>query len=123
MLKDDPHGAVRHYRRACDLAPEHPTVYACLAAAQAMGGNIEASDRTLATAFGRFGEAAVSPYALAIVATRSCRFDQAFALLDSAIDRRDPSIMMLGTDPSFAALHTDRRWEPLLKRRVPSADR
>ncbi len=122
MLKGDPHGAELCYRQARDLAPDHPTVYACLAAAQAMDGDLEESDGTLSAAFARFGEETVSPYALAIVATRGGRTDRAFALLDDAIERRDPSIMMLGTDPSFAALHADPRWARLLGRRVPATE-
>lgn len=59
----------------------------------------------------------------AIVATRCGRFDQAFALLDDAIARRDPNVMMLGIELSFAELHADPRWAPLLASRTATRER
>lgn len=120
MLTGDPQGAVRLYGRVCKLAPDHPNAYACLAAAQGMAGNTAAAHATVAAALARFGDRRVSPYVLGIVATRCGHRDRAFAHLDDAIDRRDPNVMMLPSDPSFADLHDDPRWTVLLERRRPS---
>jgi Flp pilus assembly protein TadD len=117
MLKGDPRTAIGLYGQLCELIPEHPNAYACLAAAQGMAGDIAAADATVATALARFGANRVSPYTLAIVATRCGRRYLAFAHLDDAIIRRDPNVMMLQADPSFDDLRSDPRWEPLLARR------
>ena len=69
----------------------------------------------------RFGERCVSPYVLAIVASRCGRTSEAFALLEQAIRTRDPNVMLLPTDPSFAVLRSDARWNPLVAQIVPRA--
>ncbi len=119
MLRGDAQAALRHYHRACELAPDHPNVQACLAAAQGFSGDIAAADATLAAMHARFGDQCVSPYVLAIVAARCGRHDRALALLATAIDTRDPNAMMLGTDPSFAELHARPEWAGLLASRQP----
>ena len=120
MLTGDPHGAVRLYGRACELAPGYPNAYACLAAAQGMAGDSTAAEATVATALARFGASRVSPYILGIVATRCGRHDRAFEYLDHAIIRRDPNVVMLTVDESFADLRDDPRWAALLARRQAS---
>ena len=82
-----------------------------------MAGDSVADDATVTMALARFGASRVSPYVLAIVATRCGRLDRAFAHLDDAIIRHDPNVMMLAADPSFADLHDDPRWVALLARR------
>ncbi len=122
MLREQPRTAVELYERLCAIVPDHPNAYACLAAAQGMAGDVAAADATVAAALTRFGASRVSPYTLAIVATRCGRHDHAFAHLDDAIARRDPNVMMLKADPSFAKLHGDSRWAPLLARRQAPTD-
>ena len=48
MLRGDAHGAVRLYRRVCELAPEHPNAHACLAVALGMAGDTAAADALVA---------------------------------------------------------------------------
>ncbi len=120
MLQGDPQSAIRLYERVCELAPEHPNAYACLAAAQGMAGNIAAADAIVDTALARFGAGSISRYVLAIVASRCRRHDRAFALLEDAIECRDPNVLLLGIDLSFADLQGDPRWGPLLASRRPS---
>ena len=122
LLRRDAQGAVHLYQRVCELAPDHPNAYACLAAAYGGAGEIAAADATVASVIERFGASRVSPYVLGIVAVRCGRTDRAFALLAQAIERRDPNVMLLGTDPSFADLHGDARWTPLLATRVPTSE-
>jgi tetratricopeptide (TPR) repeat protein len=122
MFSGDPHTAIEHYERLCELVPDHPNALACLAAAQGMAGAVDVADATMAAALACFGADRVSPYVLAIVATRCGRHDRAFAHLDDAIVRRDPNVMMLAVDASFSALHGDPRWAPTLARRAPSVE-
>ena len=42
--------------------------------------------------------------------------DRAFEWLGRALDRRDPSLIEIAADPSFASLAGDRRWLPFLAR-------
>lgn len=121
MVRGDARDALKHYERACALAPDYPNCHASLAAAQGMAGRVADADATIARMRARFGERCVSPYVLAIVALRCGRTDEAFALLELAIDTKDPNVMMLSSDPSFAPLRDDRRWGPLLALRVPGA--
>ena len=122
MLKGDPHTAIDLYLSLCELVPDHPNAFACLAAAQGMAGDIAAADATVAAALARFGANRVSPYVLAIVATRCGRPDRAFAHLDDAIVRRDPNVMMLDIEASFSDLHGDPRWAAMLEKRQPSRE-
>ncbi len=119
MLRGDAQAALRHYQHAWELAPDHPNVQACLAAARGFAGDLAGADATLAAMHARFGDRCVSPYVLAIVATRCGRHDRALALLATAIDTRDPNVMMLGTDHSFADLHARPEWSVLLASRQP----
>jgi tetratricopeptide (TPR) repeat protein len=119
IFRGDAPTALLHYQRVCELAPDHPNAHAGLAVALGMSGDIAAADAKVAFVLERFGADRVSPYLLAIVAIRCGRKDHAFALLERAIERRDPNVMMLGTDTSFADLHVDPRWAPLVESRVP----
>ncbi len=121
METGDARAAVALYERVCELAPAHGNARACLAAAQGLAGDVAAADATVAEALARFGKGAVSPYALAIVATRCGRRDLAFEHLEDAIARRDPSVMMLPAEPSFSDLRDDPRWARLLARTRPAS--
>jgi Flp pilus assembly protein TadD len=119
MVRGDARAAMAHYQQACELAPHYPNCYASLAAAQGMAGRVPDADATIARMHARFGERCVSPYVLAVVATRCRRTSEAFALLEQAIRTRDPNVMLFPTDPSFADLRGDPRWGPLLAQIVP----
>lgn len=121
MVRGDARRAMALYRHACELAPDYPNCHASLAAAQGMAGRVPDADATIARMHARFGERCVSPYVLAVVATRCGRSSEAFALIEQAIRTRDPNVMMLATDPSFRDLHRDPRWGPVLAQCVPRA--
>ncbi|MEO8849638.1 MAG: tetratricopeptide repeat protein [Casimicrobiaceae bacterium] len=114
LIRGDAQAALRHYQRVCELAPDHANAHASLAAAQGYSGQVEAADATIEAMHARFGARCVSPYVLAIVATRCNRIAQAFELIEAAIIARDPNVMMLGADPSFVALHAHPEWFALL---------
>jgi uncharacterized protein HemY len=122
LLRGDGATALRHYERVCELAPENPNAHASLAAAQGFVGRIDLADATLARVRERFGNRRISPYVLAIVATRCQRIAAAFTHLDDALDVRDPNVMWAGGDPSFVSLRGDRRWQAFLARRVPATN-
>ena len=62
------------------------------------------------------GDANNTPDATAIAATGLGDFDQAFALLSCACDHRDPAISLLCTEPRFAPLRADARFDALTSR-------
>ncbi|MFO1303861.1 MAG: tetratricopeptide repeat protein [Burkholderiales bacterium] len=116
MIRGEPAKAIAFYERACAAAPDHPNAHASLAAAQGFSGDIAAADATIAHARARFGEDCLSPYVLAIVASRCGRGDEAIALLARAIELRDPSAVLAPSDPSFAGLHAHPAWPQLTGR-------
>ena len=80
-----------------------------------------AADVLLAATRARFGDDCLSPYVLAIVAARSGRADAAIDHLAQAIAQRDPSAVLIPTEPSFASLHGKRDWVSLTRRLRPAA--
>ncbi len=120
MLRGDAAAAIDCYRRACAAAPDHPNAHASLAAAQGFAGDVAAADATLAATRARFGEDCLSPYVLAIVAARSGRADAAIDHLARAIDGRDPSSLLIRSDPSFTSLHRHPQWRDLARRLKPA---
>ncbi len=107
--------AITLYAGLMAQIPDHPTLHACLAGAQAAAGDTAGSDATLAALHARFSDRLISPYALAIVEARAGRKDAAFALLARADAERDPSMLMLPDDPSFVALRGDARWPAMVR--------
>jgi Tfp pilus assembly protein PilF len=120
LVRGDARAAIAHYERACTLAPDHPNVYASLAAACGAAGDLDRADALVAETRARFGDRCLSPYVLAVVATHCGRPDDAFGYLEQAIAVRDPSVMMLPGDVSFRSLRSDPRWVPLLALRQPA---
>jgi Tfp pilus assembly protein PilF len=120
MERGDGAAAVRYYQRACAAAPDHPNAHASLAAAHGFAGDTATADATIAATRARFGDDCLSPYVLAIVAARSGRVDAAIDHLSRAIDGRDPSAVLIPSDPSFAPLHGHPAWTTLARRLRPA---
>ena len=114
LSSGDPESAVAIYARLCELTPDSPGCWACLAGAHAAAGRLALADETLADLHLRFSKRIISPYVLAVVEARAGRADAAFALLERADDERDPSALLIPLDVSFANLHADRRWPVLV---------
>lgn len=121
MTRNEAARALARYRRICELAPEHPNAHASLAAAQGFAGDTAGADATLAWIGERFGDDCLSPYVLAVVAARSGRAQEALAQLARAIAMRDPSSVLLETDPSFASLRALPAWRELVRRLRPAS--
>ena len=110
LLRGDTAAALAHYHRVLELAPDHAGAWAALAGALGAAGRAEESDARLAEAETRFGAEAISPYVRAVIAARCGRADLAFGMIGQALERRDPLVVQLAQDPSFAGLHADPRW-------------
>ncbi len=113
LLRGDTAGAVALFTRACEAQPDYPGCFISLAGAMALAGRVDESDALMAKTLARFDNKFLSPYVLAIYATRRGRHDEAFALLERAIVERDPNAMQIGHDPCFRPLHVDPRWPAL----------
>ena len=116
MFRGDAPAAIELYARLCELRPEYPGSFVALAGALALGGRGAEADTLFDHTLQRFSDRPLSPYVLAIFATRCGRAAEAFALLERALVERDPSALQIPLDPSFDALHRDARWAALLAR-------
>jgi Tfp pilus assembly protein PilF len=123
MARGDARTAVLHLERACALAPGHANAMASLAGALGAAGRMEDADAMLARLQRECAGQPVSPYVMAITATRCSRIDAAFMYIAQALDQRDPNAFMLPTDPSFAPLRGDARWPAAVARLRPSRHR
>lgn len=117
MFRRDAPAAVALYARLCELHPDYPGAFIALAGAQALSGRAVEADTLVADTLLRFAGRPISPYLLAIFATRRGQADRAFALLQRALEERDPSAMQIPIDSSFADLHGDARWSEMLARK------
>jgi Flp pilus assembly protein TadD len=114
MFRGDGETAVSLYEKARDAAPDHAPVHVVLAAAHALAGRTARADELLAETLERFPVERVSPFVLAIHATRCMRPDEAFALLWRAVREQDPLALQIGHDHSFIDLRGDARWPALV---------
>lgn len=110
LFRHQPGPAVAAYRRACALAPEHPQCHLLLASALASAGRPEAARSLIKRTLARFADRCISPYVMAICATRLGEHDRAIAALHQALDEHDPQVVLFALDPSFAALHGHPAW-------------
>ncbi len=113
MFRRDAPAAITHYMRLCTVHPEYAGAFIALAGALAMAGRTGEADALFAQTLQRFAGRPLSPYVLAIFATRRGRANDAFPLLERAVRERDPSAVQIPLDPSFEALRGDARWAVL----------
>ena len=113
VRRGDVPAAIRHYRRACELLPDHPGCWAHLAGALALDGQLAEARRTLDDLQQRFAGRPMSPYVLAIVALRMGEPAQALAWLGRAVDEGDPSVLLTPMDSCLAPLRGDPAFERL----------
>lgn len=110
-LRGDAAAVLAHYRRAAELMPDNPGCHAHVAGALALCGDLDAARGALAAMHARFAEEQISPYLLAIVATRMGEPDHAFELLNRATDIADPNVLWGLTDPCLDTLRSDPRFD------------
>ena len=119
MFRRDAAAAIGHYQRACTIAPDHPGCLAALAAAHGLAGDLVQADATMAQLHARFSDRHISPYMLAIVATRCGRHEQALDLIERCVREHDPNVIFLPHEPSFTDLHGHPSWAAVLKASDP----
>jgi hypothetical protein len=106
---------VRHLESATPIHWE-PATLACLAHAYAAAGD-RARGLQVLDQLGRLANTRyVSRYHQALAWAGIGDLDQTFALLSCAGDERDPALMLLRTEPRFAALREDARYHALAQR-------
>ncbi len=105
----DPKAAVRHLESAASTHWE-PATLACMAHAAATSGDRARALDILGRLDTLARERYVSRFHWALAWAGACDFDKAFALLACACDERDPALMLVNTDPRFAALRQDGRY-------------
>ena len=114
MARGDGSGALAHYQRALALAPEHLGCQVSVAAALGFAGDVAQADQVMARVMAHVNAQPepplLSPYVLAVVASRCGHIDQAFEQLEQSLVCGDPSAIIGPGDPSFTALHADARW-------------
>jgi len=115
MCRGDAAAAIGHYQQACDAMPDYPGCQVALAGALALAGRADEADALMADTLQRFAGQPLSPYVLAVFETRRGQLDGAFALLERAVQERDPQVMQIPFEPSFTALHAHKRWAALLR--------
>ena len=115
MFRGDAEAAIAHYQHTLSLSPDHPGALAALAAALGLAGRIDEADALVAEMHRRFPDRFISPYLLAIVATRCGRHTEALEALRRCLRERDPNLIFMRHEPSFLGLHLDPGWAELLK--------
>ena len=115
LVRGRPDEALRWHERAAGGAPGHPGLVVLHAAALAAAGR-DADADAMFDQVRRAHADHLSPYLLAVFATRRGRHDDAFAALERGLDEHDPQIVLFAVDPSFEVLHGAPRWARLLGR-------
>ena len=111
----NPAAAVRHLESATSIHWEAATL-ACLAHAHAAAGDRAKALHVLGELERLPATRYVSRYHQAMAWAGLADFDKAFALLSCACDERDPALMLLRTEPRFAALREDVRYQAIAQR-------
>jgi hypothetical protein len=111
----DVDASVRHLESVPSIHWE-PATLACLAHAVATKGDHEQARRVLCQLDEVGKSRYVSLYHRALAVTGLGDLDAAFALLARACDERDPSLMLLTTEPRFDVLRSDARYVAVIDR-------
>ena len=101
------------------LSPDRPVdTLAPLGLAYGLAGRRPDALRILAEMEETSKKRYVSPYYLAAVYSGLSRMDQAFRLLDQALEQRTPWLVLSTRyDPLSIALRRDPRWKPFVERK------
>jgi tetratricopeptide (TPR) repeat protein len=116
LNRGDAEGALERYRALDHEAPAQSVGLTGTAQSLAMLGRRDEAAAALATLRERFAQRYVSPYQIALVFWRLGDADQALRCLDDAAASRDPNLIFAPTDPAFAGLRGQPRFDTLLQR-------
>lgn len=116
LNRGDPASALERYRTLDLEAPHQSVGLTGMAQSLAMLGRRDETIAALATLRERFTQRYVSPYQVALVHWRLGDADQTLKCLDDAAASRDPNLIFAPTDPAFAGLRGQARFDSLLQR-------
>jgi TolB-like protein/DNA-binding winged helix-turn-helix (wHTH) protein/tetratricopeptide (TPR) repeat protein len=119
LLLRQPSQAVPEFEAALKLLrPERPgAVLAPLGLAYGLAGRRADALKILAEMEQTSQKRYVSPFDLAVVYSGLGRMDEAFRILDQALEQRTPWLYICGPyDPDGVALRRDPRWKPFIER-------
>jgi TolB-like protein/DNA-binding winged helix-turn-helix (wHTH) protein/Tfp pilus assembly protein PilF len=108
--------AIAELQKAVRLAGTIAEPTAGLARVYAVSGNRAEAQKLLDSLQERSKETYVSPYLIAMICTRLGERDQALAWLERAYQARSLFMIQLKLDPSFDSLHSDPRFQDILRR-------
>jgi serine/threonine protein kinase/tetratricopeptide (TPR) repeat protein len=119
IMLGQPSQAVPEYEAALELLrPERPAaVLAPLGRAYGLAGRRADALKILAEMEQASQKRYISPFYLAMVYSGLGRMDEAYRLLDRALEQRTPFLIVCTPDdPSSVALRRDPRWKPFIDR-------
>jgi tetratricopeptide (TPR) repeat protein len=108
--------AIAELQRSIPLSGDSLDEPASLAIAYARSGRITDARKLLAELKHHPGDQYLSPTMLAAVHAALGENDEAFSLLDGAINQRDSMVAVLKVEPLFEPLRSDQRFATLLGR-------
>jgi tetratricopeptide (TPR) repeat protein len=115
--------AIEQFEKSIPFSGESPDEPAALAYALARSGNIDRARKILLDLSERAQRQYLPPGLLAIVNGSIGDLDEAFKLMDEAVNERDHLLIFLGIDPYFDPLRSDPRFAEIMRRlRVPSVN-
>jgi DNA-binding winged helix-turn-helix (wHTH) protein/TolB-like protein/Flp pilus assembly protein TadD len=112
--------AIEQFEKSILLSGESPDEPAALAYALARSGNRGRAREILNDLTERAERQYLSPGLLAIINGSIGDLDEAFSLLDAAVNERDHLLVFMGIDPYFDPLRSDPRFAEIMRRqRMP----
>lgn len=108
--------AMAEFEKAAQLDPQAPMYPALIGAAHAAAGRKEQARMVLEDLKARKGDRSVPPYFLAWVAASVGANDEAMDWLETAYRQRASLLVALRAEPFFEPLHSDPRFQDLLRR-------
>jgi hypothetical protein len=107
---------VEALERAADSSGRVPFIVASLGHAYALSGRVDESRATIAELSGPSQQRYVSEFNLSVIHAGLGDLDSAFLALEKAFEVRDGRIPYLATEPRFAPLREDPRYQALVRR-------
>ena len=108
--------AVVEIERALERTNRNTRVLATLGNAFGLAGRTADAQQILGELRARAKQEYVSAYYLALVYAGLGMRDRAFEHLDRAIEERQPYLILLNVEPPFLSLHSDARFQDVLRR-------
>ncbi len=108
--------AIDEMKKANELLGDAVMAHGSLAEAYAAAGKIEEARRLLEELKARSQKQYVSAFKIAMGYIGVGDFDEAFELANKAYEERDELLIMIKVSPALAPVHSDPRYQALLKR-------